>query len=183
MSPVFKPKDHRTGSEGICETERANCQPPSWSRMTAFPQLCSAQPATTTTTTTIPLLHLLLTRPTSPAPRPPLVTITAWRRMIFQNSITRLSSPDQSRKVWTCVQRFRGVGGSGLVGGWGVNLIWAALFANRKQSKKKKKRKKKKEKLKAVFNLISRAWQALDWDKNRKFPSYDKQFPCKNGLK
>lgn len=36
--------------------------------------------------------------PASHLPHPPLVTIIAWRRMIFQNSITHPLSPDLSQK-------------------------------------------------------------------------------------
>lgn len=88
--PVFLLKDHQAGSEGICETERTNCQLGSQSRMTAFLSPTQLPPPTAT--------PLLLTPPASRLPHPPPVTITAWRGMIFQNSISQLSSPDQSGK-------------------------------------------------------------------------------------
>ena len=79
--PVFFLKDHQAGSKEICETERTNCQPGSQSRMTAFHS--PAQLPTPVATPPPPACP-----PASHLPHPPLVTIIAWRRMIFQNSIT-----------------------------------------------------------------------------------------------
>lgn len=132
----------------------------------SFSQSYSAVHPTTT--------PLLLTPPASRFPHPPPVTITAWRRMIFQNSISQLSSPDQSGKRELGLRDLRRKSTIGfellclpirhqvrittrlifMSRGWLKNLTWYLIF-------------------------FSPAWQTLNWDETGNFVPLINNFPSK----